>query len=284
LVQPEQTSDLRSFVREFKGHRLAVFGIAIILTTIGMAMLAPLISPHDPDAILWLRLQPPSSTNVLGTDELGRDVLSRLIWGAQLTLLIGVLSAVLASLLGVLLGALAGYVRPVDFLIMKVCEIFLVIPSFFLYITVASVLRSRSPYLIIMLLGVTMWPTVARIVRSEFLSIRERGFVVAATAAGSGAGHIILHHMLPNTMASIIVTTTMNISSAILVASALSFLGLGDPTAVEWGNMLQYGGRVMQQAWWLAFFPGIAIFLVSLAFNLVGDGMRDALDPRLRSA
>ena len=273
----------KNFVSEFTRYRLALLGSVVILITVLIVIFAPVISPYNPSSIIASKLQSPNTNHLFGTDNLGRDIFSRVIWGARISILVGVSVALLSSLIGILLGSLAGYYGGIiDLLITKICEIFLVIPTFFLYIMVAATLRSRSTYILIVMLSVTMWPTVARIVRGEFLSLKERAFVTAAKSLGCSDVYIILHHLLPNTMASIIVTTTSSISEAILTVSALGFLGLGNPTAIEWGNMLQSGGRVMRHAWWAALFPGGAIFIVSLAFNIIGDGIRDALDPRLR--
>lgn len=275
---------LTEFIRRFRKNRLALLGATILGVLAFMSIFASFISPYNPKAqFVGPRLGDPSPQNLLGTDQLGRDVLSRLIHGTSLTLATGVLAALVASLIGTVLGVISGFLGGIrGSIIMRITDVFLTMPSFFLYILIMSLFRTRSPWMMMLVLGITMWPRLARIVRSECLSLRERNFIVSAKAAGASDRKILFSHLVPNAMAPIIVTTTMNIALAILIMASVSFLGLGDPTVVSWGGMLTVGHHYIHSAWWLATFPGLAIFISVLAFNLIGDGLRDSLDPRLR--
>ena len=275
---------IKVVLRDLRKSRTATFGLAVVSTVIVMALLAPVIAPYDPKDYKYdEKLQPPSNKHWLGTDNMGRDILSRIFWGARFSLIVGFGASGIAALLGTLVGALAGYFRGIiDFALMRIVETLLVIPSFFLYLLVVAMIRNQSPFVLLSVMGLIMWPRLARIVRSEFLSLREREYVKAARMVGATSRRIILRHILPNAMASIIVVSTLNISTAILMESGLMFLGLGDPTAITWGSMLATGRMYMIPAWWLVTFPGIAIFLTVMSFNMIGDGLRDTLDPRLR--
>lgn len=270
--------------RRFRKSRLAMFGLTIVILLIVIATFADVISPFGPYFINFTEsLKPPSSAHLLGTDVLGRDLLSRIIYGTRTSLFVGLTSSFIALIIGIILGSLSGYYGGfVDFLAMRFTDVFLCIPSYFLYILVLAIFRVRSLYIMTFVLGLFMWPRLARIIRSEFLSLKEQEYIKAAKALGAGDFRIIFRHILPNCIASIIVVSTLNVAIGILMESALSFLGLGDPTVCSWGIQLGNGRKFMMSAWWLSTFPGIAIFITALSFNLLGDGLRDSLDPRLR--
>jgi len=252
-----------------------------------VALLAPLIAPYDPIAqqdIVRTGFLPPSLEHPLGTDRFGRDVLSRIIYGARVSLSIAFVAVAIAITIGTILGAVAGYMGGrVDAAIMRFTDMVLAFPRLVLLIMIIA-LFSPSIFLIITVLGLTQWPSTARIVRGEVLSLREREFVMAARALGFGRWRIILRHLVPNVLAPVIVAATLGIGNTIVLEAGLSFLGLGvAPPTPTWGNMVADGRETLLSAWWVATFPGLTIVVTVLAFNLLGDGLRDALDPRLRS-
>ncbi len=272
------------FRRRFGKNRLAVAGLAVVVLLFAVSFLAPWISPHDAGAIdLQQILQPPSAKHPFGTDPLGRDVLSRMIWGAGISLKVGFVATGIAILIGTLLGALAGYYgRWVDALIMRFVDIMLCFPTFFLILAVIAFLEP-SIWNIMIIIGATGWMGITRLVRADFISLKERDFVQAARAIGASDLRIIFRHLLPNAMASILVAATLGVAGAILTESALSFLGIGvQPPTPSWGNMLTAGKDNIDIAWWLSLYPGLAILVTVLGYNLLGEGIRDALDPRLR--
>lgn len=228
-------------------------------------------------------LQPPGGSHLLGTDAIGRDVLSGLIHGSRIALTIGFLSMSIAIFLGVTLGALAGFYGGwVDVVVSRLIELVITLPQFFLIITVVAMFQTGSIWLVMILIGLTGWTSIARFTRGEFLRVRNMEFVSAATALGLSNRRIIFRHVLPNSLAPVLVSSAFGIAGAILIEASLSFLGFGvPPTIVTWGSVLS-DARGNITAWWLAVFPGLAIFLSVLCYNLVGDGLRDALDPRLR--
>jgi peptide/nickel transport system permease protein len=267
-------------------HRSAMAGLLVIGVLILLALLAPALAPHAPDIQnLPNRLAPPGSPgHPLGTDELGRDMLSRLLYGARISLAIGFVATAIAIVVGTLLGAVAGYLGgKIDSLIMRFTDVVLAFPRLVLLIMIVA-LFSPGITLIIVVLGLTQWPSTTRIVRGEVLSLREREYIQAARALGMGSSRIILRHLVPNVLAPVIVAATLGIGNTIVLEAGLSFLGLGvQPPTASWGNMVADGRQNLIGAWWVATFPGLAIVFTVLAFNLVGDGLRDALDPRLRS-
>jgi peptide/nickel transport system permease protein len=230
-------------------------------------------------------LDPPSGRHPLGTDQLGRDVLSRMLFGARVSLAVGFVSVGIATLIGVLLGSAAGYHGgTIDALIMRLVDLMLVFPRFFLLLAVLAFLRP-SIWTIMAVIGLTGWMGVARLVRAEFLTLKEREFVVWSQSIGASEFRIIWRHILPNAMAPVLVAMTLGIPAAILTESGLSFLGLGvQPPYATWGNILNEGKDAIEIAWWLSLYPGLAILLTVLSYNLLGEGIRDALDPRLRQA
>jgi len=239
------------------------------------------ISPlrQDPRA----EKQPPTRKHWLGTDDRGRDVLSRMIWGARVSMAVGFVAEGIAVVIGVLLGAVAGYYGGrIDAIVLRLVEVMLVFPTFFFIITVMAFLEP-SIWNIMVVLGLTGWPGIARLVRGEFLRLREQDYAMAARATGLGDLRIMVRHLLPNAMAPIFVSATFGVAGAILVESGLSFLGFGvPPPTASWGEILKQSQSYVDFAWWLVVFPGAAIFITVTAFNLVGDGLRDAMDPRLR--
>lgn len=273
-------------VRAFLKNRAALFGLGIIVGFYLLALVTPLIAPHDPDVQFDLvreRLIPMSAKFPLGTDHLARDVLSRLLYGARISLTIGFVAVAISVTVGTLLGAIAGFFGgAVDTVIMRFVDMMISFPRLILLITIIA-LFDASIFLIIAVLGLTLWPSTARLVRSEVLSLREREFIQAAEALGYPRARIIARHLIPNALGPVIVAATLGIGNTIVLEAGLSFLGLGvQPPAASWGTMVADGRNELLNAWWLATFPGLAIVFTVLAFNVVGDGLRDALDPRLR--
>lgn len=274
----------KDFRKRFWKNRMAVAGSVIVVLLFVVSLLAPWLAPYDPNAIdLKNVLAPPSGGHPFGTDPLGRDVLSRMIWGAGISLKVGFVATGIAILIGTMLGAVAGYYgRWVDAVIMRFVDIMLCFPSFFLILAVIALLEP-SIWNIMIVIGLTGWMGVTRLVRADFISLKERDFVQAARVIGAGDPRIIFLHILPNAMASVLVTATLGVAGAILTESALSFLGIGvQPPTPSWGNILTAGKDNIDIAWWLSFYPGLAILITVLGYNLLGEGIRDALDPRLR--
>jgi peptide/nickel transport system permease protein len=276
------TSD---FWSRFSKNKLAMAGSIVVLFLFIFSLLAPWIAPYNPTEIdLKNILAPPSVDHWLGTDQLGRDVLSRMIWGSQISLKVGFVSTGIAILIGTFLGAVAGYYgRWADGVISRFIDIMLCFPTFFLILAVIAVLEP-SIWNIMIIIGATGWMGIARLVRADFISLKERDFVQAARAIGAGDFRIIFIHILPNAMASILVAATLGIAGAILTESALSFLGIGvQPPTPSWGNILTAGKDNIDIAWWLSLYPGLAILVTVMGYNMLGEGIRDSLDPRLRS-
>jgi peptide/nickel transport system permease protein len=263
---------------------MAMTGLALVLGLFVVSIFAPWLAPYDPLQIdLKAVLMPPSPAHLLGTDTLGRDVLSRIIYGSRVSLKVGFVAVGLATLIGLLVGALAGYYSGwVDSGLMRLVDLMLCFPAFFLILAVIAVLEP-SIWNIMAVIGLTSWMGVARLVRAEFLSLREREFVTAARALGASDARLILRHMLPNALAPVMVSATLGVAGAILTESALSFLGLGvQPPTPSWGNILTAGKDNIEIAWWLSVFPGLAILITVMSYNLLGEGIREAIDPRLK--
>lgn len=274
----------REFWPRFRRNRLAVSGLILVLGLFAVSIFAPWLAPYDPGQIdLDAALLPPNPQHWLGTDALGRDVLSRIIYGSQISLKVGFVSVGLATIIGVFLGAIAGYYGGwVDNLLMRLVDIMLCFPTFFLILAVIALLEP-SIWNIMVIIGLTSWMGVARLVRAEFLSLKEREFVQAARALGASDRRIIFRHLLPNALAPVMVSATLGVAGAILTESALSFLGLGvQPPTPSWGNILTAGKDNLEIAWWLSVFPGLAILITVMAYNLLGEGIREAIDPRLK--
>jgi peptide/nickel transport system permease protein len=272
------------FRERFLKNKMAVAGSLVVLLLFAVSLLAPWIAPYDPSRIdLTQVLAAPSSAHPFGTDQLGRDVLSRMIWGARISLKVGFVATGIAILLGAILGAVSGYYgRWVDTVIMRFVDIMLCFPAFFLILAVIAILEP-SIWNIMVIIGLTGWMGITRLVRADFISLKERDFVLAARVIGASDMRIIFVHILPNAMASILVAATLGIAGAILTESALSFLGIGvQPPMPSWGNILTAGKDNIDIAWWLSLYPGLAILITVLGYNLLGEGIRDSLDPRLR--
>jgi peptide/nickel transport system permease protein len=274
----------KTFWIRFKRNNTAIFGLILILLILAMALFAPIIAPYSPTRIrVGPRLVPPNLKYLLGTDDLGRDILSQIIWSSRISLLVGFVSAAISTLVGIIIGSISGYFGGfIDKILMRFTEVILVIPTFVL--TLALVALYGSSYIIVIIvLSFASWPSTARLVRAEYLSQKERQYVEAAKAIGLDDKKIIFNEILPNAMPPIIVNTSIGVARAILLEAGLSFLGAGDPNVVSWGWMLNSGFRFIHTSWWMITFPGFALFLTALSLNLIGDGLNDALNPRLKN-
>jgi peptide/nickel transport system permease protein len=274
----------RDFARRLLRNRLTVAGGLVIVLFFLVAAFPALFTSQNPDRIdVATILQPPSAAHPLGTDDLGRDVLSRVVYGARVSMKVGFVAVGIATSVGLVIGLLSGfYGRRVDAVLMRFVDIMLCFPTFFLILSVIAFL-SPSIVNIMVVIGLTGWMGVARLVRAETLSLKERDFVAAARAQGAGTLRIVFRHILPNALAPILVAATLGVAGAILTESALSFLGIGvQPPTPSWGNILTVGKNYIEFAWWLSLFPGLAILITVLGYNLLGEGIRDAADPRLK--
>jgi len=288
---PPQQSELRRVFRTVVRRKTALLGAIVLGLFVFTAIFAPILMPHDPDQQnLRRRLAPPiglglekaSSEYPLGNDNLGRDILSRLIYGSRISLAVGVTTVLIASLLGSLVGAMAGFFRGwFDNIIMRLVDIWMAFPSLLLAIAFGAAL-GQGLFNLVLALVLTNWVVYCRVVRAQVLVLREQEFVQAVRALGGSDMRIILHHILPNVLSSILVIATLQVGTVIVTEASLSFLGISVESAVPtWGGMLADGRAFLRQAWWLATFPGIAISIVVLGANLLGDALRDTLDPRL---
>ncbi|WP_149537590.1 ABC transporter permease [Siccirubricoccus phaeus] len=273
---------MRDFWRRFRRNKGAVVGLLILVLVILLAATAPWLFPGSPWDMAAAPFMPPGEMDMLlGSDSLGRDVAAGIAHGARISLLVGAVSTVAALCIGVSLGAIAGYLGGVaDDAVMRFTEFFQTIPSFVLAILLVAIF-TPSIISVVFAIAIVSWPPVARVVRAEFLSLRSREFVQAAEVLGKTRLAIVLGDILPNALSPIIVLSSLMVASAILLESALSFLGLGDPNLMTWGFLIGAGRSVIRLAWWMSVFPGLAIFLTVLALNLVGEGLSDALNPRL---
>ncbi len=271
-------------LKELMKNPMSCTGLLFVVALALVAIFAKELSPYDPQAIdTYHILEAPSQSHLLGTDALGRDVLSRLIYGTRISLLVGIVAVGIATAIGTILGAIAGfYGGVVDMVIMRLVDVMLCFPTIFLIMAVIAFLEP-SIWNIMAVIGLTSWMGVARLVRAEFLSLRSRDFVLAAKVIGASDWRILFGHILPNAIAPVIVAATLGVGSAILTESALSFLGIGvQPPTPSWGNMLTAGKDNIEIAWWLSVFPGLAILITVLAYNLLGEGLREVLDPRTK--
>jgi len=286
--------------RRFRRHKMAMFGVVVMILLFIYSFGSVFIFPESYAnfADTSLRLSPPSAQHPFGTDTIGRDVMARTIYGGQISLIIGLLAVLIESIIGILVGALAGYYGGlVDSILMRITEAMLNIPEIFLLIVMAKFFGGEIPELdlfgrtfsgsvvvIVLIIGFTSWMYLARIVRAQFLSLKENDFILAARATGTSTRDIIFRHILPNSIAPIIVTATLGIANAILAEAYISFLGLGvQPPTATWGNMLDGANNYLESAPWLWFFPGLLILMTVLSINFLGDGLRDALDPHSRA-
>lgn len=286
----KQTNKKRSQWREvwrmLKKNKMALLGLGILVILVLLALFADVIADYDTVVIkqnLANRLKGPSAEHWLGTDEFGRDIFARLVHGARVSLKVGIIAVGISIVLGGILGALAGfYGGKIDNIIMRVMDVFLAVPSILLAIAIVSALGPSILNLMVAI-SISSVPSYARIVRASVLSIRDQEFVEAARAIGANNARIIFRHIIPNSLAPVIVQGTLGVASAILSTAGLSFIGLGiQPPAPEWGSMLSGGRQYLRYAWWVTTFPGVAIMITILSLNLLGDGLRDALDPRLK--
>lgn len=279
---PRERGQWRLALDGFAEHRLAVASVVVLLGLALAAAFAPYLSPYDPERTnLLLIFERPSPSHLMGTDSLGRDLLTRILYGGRVSLTIGLLATVTSITIGTAIGGVAGYYgRWIDGVLMRAVDVVRSFPRLFLLILFA-VLFGGKLFTVIVVLGLLSWTTTARLVRAMFLSLKERDFVLAARAIGAGDRDIMVRHILPNAIAPIIVAATLGVAATIIAESTLSFLGLGvQPPTPTWGNMLKDATTDMGQAPWTAIFPGFAIFLAVVSINFIGDGLRDAFDPR----
>ena len=270
------------FWHRFARNRAAVSGLIILFSVLILALIAPILYPESPFRVVGKPFVPPFEKYLFGTDVLGRDVASGLAHGSRTSLLIGFLATIMAVVVGTLIGSLAGYYGGwIDDTLMRMTEFFQTIPSFIFAIVLVAILTPSIESIIIAVAAVT-WPPIARLVRGQFMAMRRREFVQAYFIMGMNDLRIIFQQILPNTLSPIIVMGSLMVATAILIESALSFLGLGDPNIMSWGFMVGAGRTHLRTAWWLCTIPGLAILLTVLAINLVGEGLNDALNPRLR--
>lgn len=269
--------------RLLRNHRIAI-GVAVLVTMYLIGLLAPWLSPADPNAqILLDRLKPPSAAHPLGTDSLGRDILSRAIWATRISLSVSLVAMLITICLGATLGLLAGFMGgAVDMVLMRLTDMLMAFPIFILLITIVAIYGS-SLSLMILFLGLTAWPLTARTIRAEVLSLKHRDFIDAARINGASTARILWFHVLPAVLSVIVVAATLRVATVILIESGLSYFGLGvTPPTPTWGNMASEGRLFLETAWWITTFPGVLIVITVLAYNLLGDGLRDELDPRRR--
>ncbi len=272
------------FVARFARNRPAVAGLIVLFAIVAIALAAPMLYPQSPFALVGKPFQPPFADHLFGTDQLGRDVTAEVVHGARTTLLIGLLATAAAVVVGMIVGGIAGYFGGrVDALLMRFTEIFQTIPFFLFAILLVAVL-TPSVRNVTLAIALVSWPAMARLARGEFLAMRNREFILACESMGMTHTRIIVAHIVPNTLSAIIVTASLMVASAILIESGLSFLGLSDPNVISWGYIIGEGRTALRTAWWVCTIPGVAILLTVMAINLVGEGLNDALNPRLRAA
>jgi peptide/nickel transport system permease protein len=266
----------------FRRNPLSLVGLAIVIVVLVCGLAAPLIAPFGPFELAGTRLAPPQARHLLGTDHLGRDVLSGVLYGTRTSLEVGFLSVLLSAVLGISIGATSGYYgRLIDDLLMRMTEVFQVMPRFFLALVIVAMFGADL-WGTIFVIGILSWAEIARLIRAEVLTLRERPFVMAARAYGAGDGRIIFREILPNALTAVVVAASLQVPSAILLEASLSFIGAGDPDVMSWGRMLNNEQQYMRQAWWTALFPGLAISLTAMGLALLADGINDFLNPRLR--
>jgi peptide/nickel transport system permease protein len=270
-------------LRRLAQHKSAAIGFGIIVVLIVIALTAPLIAPYDPIALSRNFLQPPSPEHVMGTDNLGRDILSRVVFGTRISLQMGFIAIAIAATVGTAMGLVAGtYGGIVDNVLMRFVDALMAVPGILLALTVAAVLGAGL-YTAMIAVGIAWIPSFARIVRSLVLQVKEMPYIEAARSLGNSDSRLLWRHVLPNALTPVLVLSSLGVGSAVLIGAALSFLGVGaQPPTAEWGIMLSEGRQFMRSSWWVMAFPGLAITVTVLAANLVGDGLRDALDPRIK--
>jgi peptide/nickel transport system permease protein len=282
LARRHSFKRLRERWTRYCRNRLAVAGLALVALTLAMALLAGVVAPEGPFAIVAGRLEPPSFAHWFGTDHLGRDILSGVLYGARTSYLVGLLSVIISVAIGLVVGAVSGYYGGwIDDILMRVTEIFQVMPRFFLALFVVAIFGANI-WGIIFVIGILNWAEIARLLRAEFMTIKQRPFVTAAHAYGANDAQIIVHEILPNAVSPIIVAGALQVASSVLLEAALSFLGVGDPNVMSWGTMLHTAQEFLLYAWWTATFPGIAICVMTIGVALISDGLNDTFNPRLK--
>lgn len=280
--RPSRATRLFIVWRKLRKSKLAIAGFSVILLMSLVAILAPFIAPYSPSWIGTSRL-PPSMDNIFGTDNLGRDMLTLVMHGARISLYVGIAAVLIEMVIGIGIGMIAGYFGGlVDEILMRITDVIFSLPALMMLLLAVSMFATRGENIIIIIMGVLDWPFMARIVRGEYLSLRETTYVEAAKSMGASGWRIMSRHILPNMLSVIIVLATMDIPWFIFYEATLTFLGFGDPSSASWGVLLQNGYMFMQNYWWMIAFPGLAILFTSLGFNLLGDGLRDALDVKVR--
>lgn len=274
---------LRDSWRRFCRNRGAVFGLFFLIILGIIAISADWVTKYGPmDTGVGLPLRPPSSDFLMGTDDLARDIFSGVVHGARVSLMVGFTAALTATLIGVIIGSISGYFGgSTDYMLMKLCELFQSVPRF-LFALVIVVFFGNTIWNVVVVIGILSWPRTGRLVRSEFLRLRETEFVMAAKAIGMSSTRIIFKEILPNVMHVVIVCASLEVGAAIITEASLSYLGAGDPNLMSWGRMLHNAQMFLRRAWWMSIFPGLSIFLAVLSMNLIGDGLNDALNPRLK--
>ncbi|WP_206521890.1 ABC transporter permease [Thermotoga sp. Ku-13t] len=269
------------FVRRYLSSRYGLAGLIMFLVILTMALFAPVIAPYRPTDISYDVLMPPSKSHPFGTDHLGRDVFSRVVYGARVSITVGFVAAGLSALIGIIVGALSGYIGGIfDEVLSKIIDSFLMFPVFFLILIIVAVFGRNLIY-IMLVIGVTTWPSNARIMRAQTMSLKEKAFIKIARATGESPARIIFTHIIPNGMYPVVANSAMQIGGAILTEAALSFLGLGDPSVVSWGKMINDARSYMFFAWWNIVFPGVFTVITVATFSFIGDGLQRALYPKL---
>ena len=270
--------------KRFRRSKVAIFGSAIVIAFLAMGIFAPIIAPRRPESLTpGASFRSPSTDFFFGTDNIGRDIFSWFVWGSRTSLVVGAGAVFIELLIGVPLGMLAGYYgKWIDQILMRITDIMLCLPGTIILIVASSMFETRSVFLLMVIMGALGWPMLARITRAQFLSLKELSYVEEARAIGVSDIRIIIRHIFPSTIPSIVVLATLDLPWYIVNEATLTFLGLGDPTAVSWGLMVSLGKTYLRRAPWVSTFPGLAIFLATLGFNLFGDGLRDALDVRTK--
>jgi len=276
------TINVWRMLRRFGRRRGALFGLGVLAVLVLATILAPYLTAHNPgEPNMTNRLAPPGGEHLFGTDNLGRDLFARTLFGARVSLTVGPLATAIALAIGLVVGCISGfYGGTVDLVLQRIVDVVMCMPAIFLILVIIAFVGPAISTTILVI-GLVYWTAPSRIIRAEFLAMRDRDFVEAAKAVGMNEFRIIWRHILPNALPPLIVQTSLFIAQAILIEAALSYLGLGaQPPVPSWGNIMTDGGRVLHRAWWVATFPGIGLFLTVLSLNLVGDGLRDALDPK----
>lgn len=277
-----QKENIQKFWRRFCKNKGAVLGLILFVLFVLMAVFAPVLAPYDPFQNNFDTKTAPSLTNLMGTDELGRDVLSRVIYGSRVSLLVGVAASLLSTAVGIVVGCIAGYTnKTASTALLKVTEAFQMLPMFFVGILLSSIF-GPSVTLIVLVIGLMGWPSCARVVRGEFLSLREKEFVTAARAMGSSKVSIMFQEIMPSVIPQIIVNASMRMATAIMMEASLNFFGCGDPLKISWGKLLNDSRSFLRAEPWASIFPGIMVLVTVLSINLLGDGLNDALNPKFR--